>query len=69
VPGDTCGAYHIDREINPIASFLSRLSLAKLAELERPRRHPKAFGIPSNLFRDPFERPLPPVLPENHIRT
>ncbi len=36
----------------PFASFLSRLSLAKLAELERPRRHPKAFGIPSNLFRD-----------------
>src|SRR4030095_1119062 len=30
--------------------FLSRLSLGKVAELERPRRHPKAFGIPSNLL-------------------
>ena len=36
--------------LSPIASFLSRLSLGKVAELERPRRHPKAFGIPSNLL-------------------
>ena len=36
--------------LNPIASFLSRLSLGKVAELERLRRHPKAFGIPSNLL-------------------
>src|SRR5260370_29560928 len=26
--------------------FLSRLSLSRIAELERPRRHPKAFGTP-----------------------
>src|SRR5262249_13678034 len=30
--------------------FLSRLCLSKIAELERPRRHPKAFGTPSNLL-------------------
>ena len=48
--------------LSPIASFLSRLSLGKVAELERPRRHPKAFGIPSNLLTGtPFERPLPPL--------
>src|SRR5262249_25768819 len=30
--------------------FLSRLCLSKIAELERPRRYPKAFGTPSNLL-------------------
>jgi len=30
--------------------FVSTLSLGKIAELERPRRYPKAFGIPSNLL-------------------
>src|SRR5262245_60238089 len=30
--------------------FLSRLYLVKVAELERPRRHPKAFGTPFHLL-------------------
>src|SRR5262249_46150028 len=30
--------------------LLSRLALAKIAELERPRRHPKALGTKSNLL-------------------
>ena len=30
--------------------FLSRLYLAKVAELERPRRHPKALGTPFHLL-------------------
>src|SRR5262249_23523648 len=40
--------------------FSSRLAAGKIVELERPRRHPKAFGTPSNFsLRDPFERPVP----------
>jgi len=31
----------------------SRLSLGKIAELHRPRRHPKAFGTPSNSLSGP----------------
>jgi hypothetical protein len=27
-----------------VCLFLSRLDLGKITELERPRRHPKAFG-------------------------
>src|SRR6266508_3883222 len=34
--------------LEPHCLFLSRHSLSKIAELERPRRHPKAFGTPSN---------------------
>jgi hypothetical protein len=30
--------------------LLSRLALGKIAELSRPRRHPKAFGTTSNLL-------------------
>src|SRR5262249_46072201 len=30
--------------------LLSRLALGKIAELERPRRHPKALGTTSNLL-------------------
>jgi len=30
--------------------LLSRLALGKIAELERPRRYPKAFGTTSNLL-------------------
>ena len=42
-----------------IASFLSRLYPTKVAKLDRSRRQPKAFGIPSNLLTgDPFERPV-----------
>jgi hypothetical protein len=31
-------------------TYLSRLALGKIAELERPRRYPKAFGTTSNLL-------------------
>jgi hypothetical protein len=42
--------------------FLSRLALGKIAELERPRRHRKAFGNPSNsLCGTPSSVPVPPV--------
>jgi transcriptional regulator with XRE-family HTH domain len=34
--------------------FLPRLSLSRVAELERPRRYPKAFGTPSNLLSRPL---------------
>src|SRR5215471_21854278 len=38
----------------------SRLSLGKIAELHRPRRHPKAFGSPSNsLSGTPSSVPCP----------
>src|SRR5262249_48619742 len=38
----------------------SRLSLGKIAELHRPRRHPKAFGTPSNsLSGTPSSVPCP----------
>src|SRR5262245_56221163 len=38
--------------------LLSRLALGKIAELERPRRHPKALGTTSNLLSgSPFEHP------------
>src|SRR5262249_12873668 len=33
--------------------FLSRLYLVKVAQLEQPRRHPKAFGTPFNLLAGP----------------
>ena len=39
--------------------ILSRLALGKIAELERPRRYPKAFGATSNLLSGtPCERPV-----------
>src|SRR6516165_7900513 len=40
----------VSRALNAHCLFLSRLSPGKIAELERPRRHPKAFGTPSNLL-------------------
>src|SRR5262249_10252186 len=40
-------------------ALLSRLALGKIAELERPRRYPKAFGATSNLLSgSPCERPV-----------
>jgi hypothetical protein len=47
-----------DHVSKPHCLFSSRIAAGKIAELERPRRHPKAFGTPSNFsLRDPFERP------------
>jgi hypothetical protein len=38
---------------------MSRLALSKIAELEQPRRHPKARHYIQLVVWDPFERPLP----------
>src|SRR5262249_1133362 len=35
-------------------SFLSRLSLGKIAELQRPRRHSRVFGTPFNFCPGPL---------------
>jgi hypothetical protein len=45
---DACAA--TEGAARAVCLFLSRLALGKIAELEGPRRHPKAFGTRLNLL-------------------
>src|SRR5262249_58688433 len=57
----SAGAEDLIMPWNAHCLFLPRLSPGKIAELERPRRHPKAFGTSSNLLSGtPSSVPCPP---------